>query len=249
MMMGFQVAAVDVFPWQDFKMQIEPRPNFSCDCIIKLWSIAVLEALSYLPIWHVYLHEDLSQVPVHILANHWRQRVLPLCWWETRLLYILAGGSIVHFCPFQGVSCSDGIPALWCKCWGCRSGSGSFLSVFARCPPVFEYVLSAVESLAAHTPFLIILQHLEREYPGQHLCFVTVTDDEARRIEQQSFNETLGEIMVVLKKMFGPNIPDATDILYNRWWQDRLFRGTYSNWPIGVSSYEYKQLQVIKTYK
>lgn len=88
------------------------------------------------------------------------------------------------------------------------------------------------------------MQHLEREYRGQNLVFVTVTDDESRRIEQLSFNETLSEIMPVLKKMFGPDIPDATDILYYRWWQDRFFRGTFSNWPIGVSSYEYKQLQV-----
>jgi polyamine oxidase len=89
------------------------------------------------------------------------------------------------------------------------------------------------------------LQHLNREYPGQNLVFVTVTDDEARRIEQLHFNDTLAEIMVVMRKMFGPDIPEATDIFYYRWWQDKFFRGTYSNWPVGVSTYEFKQLQVL----
>ncbi|KAL2610936.1 hypothetical protein R1flu_022628 [Riccia fluitans] len=105
--------------------------------------------------------------------------------------------------------------------------------------PGTEYILYADEK-RGYYPFW---QHLEQEFPGENIIFTTVTDDESRRIEQMPDNETLAEVMLVLRKMFGPDIPNATDILYPRWWQDKYFRGTFSNWPIGVSSYEYKQLQ------
>lgn len=80
------------------------------------------------------------------------------------------------------------------------------------------------------------------------MLLVTVTDEESRRIEQQSDEETKAEAMEVLKKMFGPNIPDATDILVPRWWSDRFYKGTFSNWPIGVNRYEYDQIRVIYIY-
>uniref|UniRef100_A0A0D9XIZ8 Amine oxidase domain-containing protein n=1 Tax=Leersia perrieri TaxID=77586 RepID=A0A0D9XIZ8_9ORYZ len=84
------------------------------------------------------------------------------------------------------------------------------------------------------------LPHLENEYPGSNILLVTVTDDESRRIEQQTDEETKAEAMEVLRKMF-PNedVPEATDILVPRWWSDRFFRGSFSNWPIGVDRYEY----------
>jgi len=41
----------------------------------------------------------------------------------------------------------------------------------------------------------------------------------------------------------GADVPDATDILVPRWWSDRFYRGTFSNWPIGVNRYEYDQLR------
>ncbi|XP_058091671.1 polyamine oxidase 1-like isoform X1 [Magnolia sinica] len=88
-----------------------------------------------------------------------------------------------------------------------------------------------------------IWQQLERAYPGSNALLVTVTDDESRRIEQQPDSETKAEIMEVLRSMFGKNIPDATDILVPRWWSNRFYKGTYSNWPIGVSRYEYEQIR------
>ncbi|KAL3693588.1 hypothetical protein R1sor_007239 [Riccia sorocarpa] len=88
-----------------------------------------------------------------------------------------------------------------------------------------------------------VWQHLEREFPGSNISFVTVTDDESRRIEQQSDDKTLAEIMEVLKSMFGPNIPEAEEILVPRWWSNRLFKGSFSNWPIGVSLHDFAQLQ------
>jgi polyamine oxidase len=71
-----------------------------------------------------------------------------------------------------------------------------------------------------------------------------VTDEESRRIEQQQDQDTKEEAMAVLREMFGPNIPNATDILVPRWWSDRFFKGSFSNWPIGVNRYEYDQIRV-----
>ncbi|PIA40512.1 hypothetical protein AQUCO_02500313v1 [Aquilegia coerulea] len=88
-----------------------------------------------------------------------------------------------------------------------------------------------------------IWQQLEREYPGANVLLVTVTDDESRRVEQQPDSETKAECMKVLQDMFGKNIPEATDILVPRWWSNKFFKGTFSNWPIGVTRYEYDQIR------
>ncbi|XP_026389301.1 polyamine oxidase-like isoform X2 [Papaver somniferum] len=86
-------------------------------------------------------------------------------------------------------------------------------------------------------------QHLETEYPGANILLATVTDDESRRIEQQSNSQTKEEIMDVLRNMFGKNIPDATDILVPKWWSNKFYKGTFSNWPVGVSRYEFDQIR------
>lgn len=88
------------------------------------------------------------------------------------------------------------------------------------------------------------MKQLEKQYPGANVLLVTVTDEESRRIEQQSNAATKTEIMNVLRDMFGKNIPEATDILVPRWWSDRFYKGTFSNWPIGVNRYEFDQIRV-----
>jgi polyamine oxidase len=85
---------------------------------------------------------------------------------------------------------------------------------------------------------------LENEYPGGNLLMVTVTDDEARRIEQQPDEDIKAEIMIVLRKMFGNDIPEMEAILVPRWGENRFFRGTYSNWPIGVSTRDFNNVKV-----
>ncbi|CAK7328940.1 unnamed protein product [Dovyalis caffra] len=88
-----------------------------------------------------------------------------------------------------------------------------------------------------------IWQHLETEMPGSNILFVTVTDEEAKRIEQQPDIKIQEEIMDVLKKMFGNNIPQPEDILIPRWWSNRFFKGSFSNWPIGYSQRRHMQLK------
>lgn len=73
---------------------------------------------------------------------------------------------------------------------------------------------------------------MEDAYPGSNILVVTITNGESKRIEAQSDEETLRESMEVLRDMFGPDIPDAIDILVPRWWSNRFQRGSYSNYPI-----------------
>jgi polyamine oxidase len=88
-----------------------------------------------------------------------------------------------------------------------------------------------------------IWQHLENELPGSNILFATVTDTESVRIEQQPDKETVGEIMEVLKKLFGENVPKPTNILVPRWWSNRFYKGTYANWPAGYTQARYQQLK------
>jgi polyamine oxidase len=80
--------------------------------------------------------------------------------------------------------------------------------------------------------------------PGSNILFVTVTDEEAKRIEQQQDIKIQEEIMDVLKKMFGNDIPEPDEILIPRWWSNRFFKGSFSNWPIGYSQRRHMQLKV-----
>lgn len=89
------------------------------------------------------------------------------------------------------------------------------------------------------------MQHLEKELPGSNILFVTVTDDESRRIEQQSDQKTIAEVMGVLRKLFGNKIPQPETILVPRWWSNPFYKGSYSNWPNGYSQRLYNDLKVI----
>ncbi|KAM7274277.1 hypothetical protein ACFE04_028941 [Oxalis oulophora] len=88
-----------------------------------------------------------------------------------------------------------------------------------------------------------IWQHLDNELPGSNILFVTVTDTESVRIEQQSDKQTVAEIMVVLRKLFGENTPEPTNILVPRWWSNRFYKGTYANWPAGYTQKRYEELK------
>lgn len=91
-------------------------------------------------------------------------------------------------------------------------------------------------------------QHMENAYPGSNILVVTLTNGESKRVEAQSDQETLKEAMDVLRNMFGPNIPDASDILVPRWWSNRFQRGSYSNYPIYVNQQLVDNIKVQSKY-
>ncbi|XWS32512.1 hypothetical protein CRYUN_Cryun23aG0164400 [Craigia yunnanensis] len=99
---------------------------------------------------------------------------------------------------------------------------------FWPCGPEKEFFIYAHERRGYYT----FWQHMENAYPGSNILVVTLTNGESKRVEAQSDEETLKEAMGVLRDMFGADIPNATDILVPRWWNNRFQRGSYSNYPI-----------------
>ncbi|XP_054817222.1 polyamine oxidase 1 isoform X3 [Prosopis cineraria] len=79
-------------------------------------------------------------------------------------------------------------------------------------------------------------QDMENAYPDSNVLVVTLTNEESKRVEAQSDEETLKEAMEVLRDIFGPDIPDAIDILVPRWWNNRFQRCSYSNYSIGSNN-------------
>ncbi|XP_021890814.1 polyamine oxidase 1, partial [Carica papaya] len=103
-----------------------------------------------------------------------------------------------------------------------------FPYMFWPCEPEKEFFIYAHERRGYYT----FWQHMENAFPGSNILVVTLTNGESKRVEAQSDEETLREAMDVLRDMFGPDIPNATNILVPRWWNDRFQRGSYSNYPI-----------------
>ncbi|GAB2289026.1 polyamine oxidase1, flavin-containing amine oxidoreductase [Dionaea muscipula] len=99
---------------------------------------------------------------------------------------------------------------------------------FWPCGPEKEFFIYAHERRGYYT----FWQDMENAYPGCNILVVTLTNGESKRVEAQSDHETLKEAMQVLRNMFGPEIPDAIDILVPRWWNNRFQRGSYSNYPM-----------------
>ena len=77
---------------------------------------------------------------------------------------------------------------------------------------------------------------------GTNILIVTVTGEEATRVQYQSNEETQAEIMTVLRNVYGQKIPDPIAFNYPRWHHDPLFYGCYSNNPIGISHEDYVAL-------
>lgn len=67
----------------------------------------------------------------------------------------------------------------------------------------------------------------------QNVIMVTTTGDFARRNEHLSDAEITDEVVAVLREMYD-DVPDPIDIVVPRWSIDPLYRGTYSNWPLGA---------------
>nr|GMC84481.1 polyamine oxidase 1 [Ipomoea batatas] len=99
---------------------------------------------------------------------------------------------------------------------------------FWPCDPENEFFVYAHEQRGYYT----FWQHMENAYPGSNILVVTLTNEESKRVEAQSDEDTLKEAMEVLRKIFGADIPDAIHILVPRWWNNPFQRGSYSNYPV-----------------
>lgn len=86
---------------------------------------------------------------------------------------------------------------------------------------------------------------MENAYPGSNILVVTLTNEESKRIEAQSDEETKSEAMGVLRAMFGAHVPEASDILVPRWWNNRFQRGSYSFYPVHVDHHLLDRVKVL----
>ena len=72
--------------------------------------------------------------------------------------------------------------------------------------------------------------------PGSGILFVTVVQDQAAIVAAQTDEETKQQVLAVLRKMYGANkVPQPTDFLMPRWAQIEWAKGSYSNWPPGLT--------------
>ena len=122
-------------------------------------------------------------------------------------------------CTFStGVLASDMVtfnPVLpqWKKEVIFKDPMSVYLKIFLKFPSKFwddhEYILYASKERGRFPVF----QDLERPgiLPnGSSILLITVTEDEARRIQRQTYNETKAEVMKMLRTIYGQGIPDAT---------------------------------------
>eukprot|EP01024_Parvocaulis_polyphysoides_P030732 TRINITY_DN27984_c0_g1_i3.p1 TRINITY_DN27984_c0_g1~~TRINITY_DN27984_c0_g1_i3.p1 ORF type:complete len:510 (-),score=68.13 TRINITY_DN27984_c0_g1_i3:459-1988(-) len=65
------------------------------------------------------------------------------------------------------------------------------------------------------------------------ILWATVTGDEARRLDKLTEQEVTEELMVVLRTMYGDDIPYPNKIATQNWLSDPFFRGTWANPKVG----------------
>lgn len=79
--------------------------------------------------------------------------------------------------------------------------------------------------------------------PGSGIFFVTVVYSQSYIAEQQDDETTKGEVIAVLRSMFGQEIPDPVDFMYPRWSLEPWSFGSFSNWPPGLSLETHQNLR------
>ena len=122
-------------------------------------------------------------------------------------------------CTFStGVLASDKVtfnPPLpeWKKEVIFKNPMSVYTKIFLKFPSKFwddhEYILYASKE-RGRFPVLLNLERPGFLPNGSNILLITVTDDEGRRVEKQTYNETKAEIMKMLRKFYGQDIPDAT---------------------------------------
>lgn len=78
---------------------------------------------------------------------------------------------------------------------------------------------------------------------GSNTLVAFLVADEAARVEAMTDAEIVDDVMPILRDTFGFGIPDPIAVYANRWGTDKLFFGSYSNWPVGVTKETYNDLE------
>lgn len=128
---------------------------------------------------------------------------------------------------------------------------GTFTKVFLQFSTPFwdtstQFFLYADPVRRGHYALFQNLDHPDF-LPGSGIIFVTVLGDESAVVEAQDDDTTREQILEVMRTMWGEDAVasggEVLDFLYPRWGLEPWVRGSYSNWPPGMTLEEHQNLR------
>jgi polyamine oxidase len=73
--------------------------------------------------------------------------------------------------------------------------------------------------------------------PDICMLFIKLTGRVALEIEEKNEQETIDEVMILLRTIFSDkNVPEPTRYLITKWNQDQFSKGSYSNFAVGADN-------------
>ena len=126
------------------------------------------------------------------------------------------------------------------------SEMGLYLSIFVRFPYTFwnteaDFIYRADN----RTGYYPVIQPIGAVLPGSPpMIIMTITGDEAKRLSNLSEEDIYNEIMDVLHIWYGNDVPNATDIEYYNWYNDKFYRGMFTTIPLNLTVEEKLNLAV-----
>ena len=113
---------------------------------------------------------------------------------------------------------------------------GHYLKMYAEFPTIFwddaEFI-AHISDVRGYIP-LLLSQNLFLP-PGNNVLQITTTGEIADRLFLQPENDTINEILQVLRSIYGSNVTEPTAFLRSGWLTDPYTLGSYSNIPVGVT--------------
>jgi len=80
------------------------------------------------------------------------------------------------------------------------------------------------------------------KYTGKPILLAFNAATYAEHLETKSDQETVNEMMQVLKMIYGDDIPEPENYLITRWGSDEFSFGSYSYIPVGGTPFDYDEL-------
>ncbi|KAI6658547.1 Polyamine oxidase-like [Oopsacas minuta] len=112
-----------------------------------------------------------------------------------------------------------------------------YLKMYAEFPTVFwddvEFI-GYVSDVRGYFP-LFLSENLFLP-DGNNVLQITTTGEIATRLLLQNENETINELVQVLRSIYGSNVTEPTAFIQSTWYTDPYFLGSYSNIPLGVTN-------------
>ncbi len=104
--------------------------------------------------------------------------------------------------------------------------------------PTDRHFLGHVAERQGHFPvFLDLHRHLARP-----ILVAFLGGSPARALEDRSDGQVVDQAMAVLRRLYGPRVPEPTGFVRTRWGRDPWAGGSYSHVPVGGTSAAYEVL-------